>query len=185
MDSDHRLHVTTSWHTRLTVPFDGPDHQLSAWLCLVFLLSLSRAGLFLFFALGISSANKLYLLLLSVFGSIIATVVSKALLLSEFYFPSMSMVFFQSFDIKSFSSLEYFFNLICPLKVQWIAMVFYHLDGLVLLTEATFTLSICALLLIYWMRKVTTASKSFSYLSALSVVASVNNLSQLMPFNSY
>ena len=49
--------------------------------------------------------------------------------------------------------------------------------GLVWLTEATFTLGVGALLLIYWVRKVTTALKSFFYLSgcALTVATAVDN----------
>ena len=157
---------------------------------------LSRAESFLMLALGFSSANKLSLLLFSVFASSTATLASKALLLSGVFLTLMSPAFFQSSNscwccdiikIVSYSSLEYFFNSIFPLKVQCVALVLCYLAGLVCATEATFTLGVGAILLIYWVKKVTTVSKLFLYLSgcALTVATAVDNLSHLMPFNRY
>ena len=78
-------------------------------------------------------------------------------------------------------------NSIFPLKVTQVVLVFSHLTGLVWATEVTFTLSVGALLLTYWVMKVTTASKSFLFLSgcALTVATAVDSLSHLMPFNRY
>ena len=49
-------------------PFDGPNHQISEWYCLVLFPFLLRTGLFLLLVLGFLSANKLSLLLFSVFA---------------------------------------------------------------------------------------------------------------------
>ena len=87
----------------------------------------------------------------------------------------------------SYSSLEYFFNSIFHLNVPQLSLVFCYLAGLVGSTDATFTLGVGALLMKYWVRKVTTASKSFSYLPgcALTVANAVDNLLHLIPFNRY
>ena len=145
--------------------------------------------------MGFTSANKLSLLLFSDFASSMATLASKALLLSGVFLPFMSPALFLSSynywhcatDIESYSSLEYFFNSIFPLKVLQLALVFCLLAGLVCVTDATFTLGVGAFLSMYWVRKATTASKSFSYLSgcALTAATAVDNLSHLMPFNRY
>ena len=60
-------------------------------------------------------------------------------------------------------------------------------SSLVLVTEATFTLSTGALLSIYLMRMATTVSKSFSYLSGCDLTAAndVDNLTCPMPFNHH
>ena len=135
------------------------------------------------------------LLLLLVFASSMATAASKVLLLSGVFLPFISLAFFQSsyncwcsaIDIELYSFLEYFFNFIFPLKVKLVVIVFCCLVGLVRPTEATFTLSVGALLSIYLVRKMTTASKSFSYLSVyvLAAVTSVDNFSHLCPFSRY
>ena len=49
-------------------------------------------------------------------------------------------------NIESYSSLEYYFNSVFPLKVQQVVLVFCHLAGLVWATEATLTLSDAAFL---------------------------------------
>ena len=111
--------------------FDGPDHQMSAPLLLLLVLFLSLVWLFLL----LSSHCYLFF----VFASRTATVASKALLLSGFFLPFMSPIFFWSsyncwhcaVDIESYSSLEYFFNSIFPLKVPWLVLVFCHLASLV------------------------------------------------------
>ena len=53
--------------------------------------------------------------------------------------------------------------------------------------EANFTLGVGLLFSIYWVRKATTASKSFSYLSgwAFTTTTVMDNLSHLMLFNRY
>ena len=122
-----------------------------------------------------------------------ATLASKALLLSGVFLPFTSLDFFESSyncwcwaaNIVSYSSYEYFFN--SSLKVPQLALVFCLLAGLVRGTFATFTLGVDAFLSIYWVKKVTTASKSFSYLSGctLTVVTAVDNLSHLLLFNRY
>ena len=129
--------------------------------------------------------NKLYSLLLFVFAYSMITLSSKTLLLSGVFLPLVCLAFFwKSYnghfvvDIELFSSLEYFFNSIFPLKVSWVALVFCHLAGLLCPTEATFTLDVGALLSSYLLRETTTVSNSFSYLSGctLTVVAAVDNL---------
>ena len=123
--------------------------------------------------MSISSANKLSLLLLSIFASSTATVAFKALLVSGVFLPFMSPAFFQSsftcccyaINIESYSFLEYFFNSIFPLKVPPLLLVFCCMAGLVWAMYATFTSSVVCNLLIYLVRKAITASKSLSYLS--------------------
>ena len=167
----------------LLSPFDRPGHQVSAWLCLVQFPFLLRTELFLL-TLSFSSANKLSLLLLFVFTSSMATLASKALLLSWVFLPFISPAFFLNshncwccaIDIESYFSLEYF-NTVFPLKVLWVAVVFCHLAGLFWSTEVTFTLGVNALLSMYWMRRVTTASKFFLHLSKCALTAAVENLS--------
>ena len=99
-------------------PVYNPDHQVSSPLCLVLFSFLSRADFFLLLALGFSSANKLSFQLLSVFASSMATLASKALLLSGVFLPLMSPAFFQSLNscwhcainAKPYSSVDYFFS---------------------------------------------------------------------------
>ena len=134
-----KFNETSFQLTGLTIPFDGPNHQLSAWICLLPLPFQSRAGLFLLLALGIFSANKLSLLLLSVFASSMATLASKALLLSEVFLPFRNPTLSWSscncchcaINMKSYFFLEYFFNLIFHLKGPWAEQVFYLLADLV------------------------------------------------------
>ena len=147
--------ITLGWLS----PFDGPNHQVSAWYCLVPLPFLSRAGLLLLLALGLSiSANKLSLLLFSDFASSMATLAYKALLLSWVFLPFMSPALFRSSyncwccatNIESYSSCEYFLNSIFPLKVSQFVLVFCLLAGLVWVMDATLTLGAGAFLSIYW-----------------------------------
>ena len=166
-----RLNKTVPQLSLLTVPFNGSKYQVFASLCQVSLPFLSRDGLFLLLTLGFSSANKLSLLLFSVFVSSAATLSSKALPLSVVYLHFMSPAFLQSLyncccwaiNIKSYSSLEYLFKLIFPMKRAWSALVSCLLEDLVSATEATFTLGAGAPLSMYCVWNVTTASKSFSY----------------------
>ena len=123
------------------------------------------------------------------------TLASKALLLLWVFLPFMCTVFFWSSyncwcwttSIESYSSLEYFFNAIVSLKVPPLALVFCLLAVLVYVTHATFTLGVGAFLSVYWVRKATTASKSFLYQSGCTLTAAtaVDNLLHLMLFNSY
>ena len=124
-----------------------------------------------------------------------ATLASEDLLLSGVFLPSMSLAFFLSLYsycccaayIELHASLQYLLNLIFPLKVSQLVLVFCHLEGLACMTDATFTLGVCDLFSIYWVTKATTASKSLSYLSgcALTAATTVDNLLHLMPFNRY
>ena len=115
-------------------PFDSPDHHATAWLCLVLLPFFVKGWI-----LGFSSRNKLSLLLCSVFASSVATLASKALLLSGVFFFFKSPALYQSsfncccsvVDIGSYSSLEHFLNSIFPLKVPWLGLVICHLADLV------------------------------------------------------
>ena len=140
-----------------------------AQLCLVPL------PLFLLLAFGFSFVNKLSLLQLSLFASSIATLAYRALLLSGVFLPFRSPALHLSsyncchcaFNIESYSSLEYFFNSIFPLEVPWLVLVFCHQASLIWAREATLTLGAGPLLLIYWMRNVTTASKFFSFCRVL------------------
>ena len=135
MDGTQRLNITISQHIGPTVPSQWINHQVSVWLCLVLPPFISNNGLFLLLALGFSYANKLSLLLLSVFAFSMASLASKALMLSGVFLPFMVMAFFWSsynfwcfaIDIESYSSLQYFFNSIFPLKVPWVVLVFCHL----------------------------------------------------------
>ena len=128
---------------------------------------------------GLFIGDKLSLLLFSVFTFSVATLNSKALVLSIVFLPSMSPAFFQSLyncwhdaiDIELYSSLEHFFDLIFLLKVPLVVLVFCHLAGLVRPLEAIFELGDGALLLMYWVRKATIAPKSFSYLSGCTLIA--------------
>ena len=116
--------------------FDGSYNQVFTWVCLIPLSFLSRAGLFLSSALGLSSGNKLSLLLLSVFAFCMITLVSEALPLYKVFLPFMSTAFFDSsyiywhcaIDIESCSSLEYFFHSIFSLKVSCLVQffLFFH-----------------------------------------------------------
>ena len=151
--------------------FNGPNHQASSRLFLVLFPFLSRAGLFLLLAVGLTSANKLSLLLYSDFASSMATLASEALLLSGVFLPFMGLALFWSWyncwscatDIESYSSLEYFFNSTFPLKVLQLLLVFCLLAGLFWEMNATFTLGDCAFSVnvLGWERKVMTASKFF------------------------
>ena len=85
MDESQKLNSSLGWLS----PFNGSNHQVSAWFCLVLLPFLSRARLFLLLALGFSSVNKLLSLLLSIFASIMATLDFKALLLWGSSHPSV------------------------------------------------------------------------------------------------
>ena len=146
-------------------PFNGPDHQLSSWLCLMPLSFLSRSGLFLLFALGFLSVNKLSLLKLFVLTSSADTLASK-----PYSFWSLlslrSTVLCQSsyycchctINIESYFFLEYSFNSIFPLKVSWARLVFCLLTGLDWAMDTTFTLGVVTCLSMYSVRKATTAS---------------------------
>ena len=174
-------------------PFHSPDIKYLQALSSDVLLSV-KCGLLLLLALSFSSANKLSLILLSVIASSAINLASKSLLLSWVFFPLMSLAVFQSsyscwhcaINIEYFS-LEYFFNSIFPLKVAWVALLLCCLTGLFCPTEATFTIGVSALLLMYLVSKFTTASIFFSYLSGCSLTAAnaVDNLSRLIMFSRY
>ena len=93
-DSAQRLEKTAP---QLAGLINSPNHEVYARFCLVSLTFLSKAGLiFLSLALGLSSGNKLSLLLSSVFASSMVTWASTVLLLSGVFLPFMCPDFFQS-----------------------------------------------------------------------------------------
>ena len=63
-------------------------------------------------------------------------------------------------DIQSYSSLEYYFNSIFPLKVPQTVLFFCLLVDLAWAIEATSTLDVGYCLSLYWVSKSATASKS-------------------------
>ena len=108
-------------------------------------------------------------LLLSCYASSMATLASKALLFSWVFLPlrrpslcqrSYNHCFF-AINIEFYSSLEYFFNSIFPLKVILEPLVFCFFAEM----DAALTLDFGPHLSMYCVRNVTTALKSFSYLS--------------------
>ena len=156
--------ITLGW----LCPIDGPNHQYlhgSVWFCFSFYQGLGYFYYQLWF----------FICKLALIASVICFCFKCGH--SSFYSSAafwgflvlISLVFFWSsyrywsctIDIESYSSVEYFFNSIFPLKVSWVVMVFCHMAGLFWLTKATFTLGVGALLLIYWLRNVTTLLKSF------------------------
>ena len=152
-------------------------------LSLVLLPFLPRVELFLLLALGILSGKKLALLQ-CLFSFSMALLTFKALLLSVIFLSFISHVFSGAHITVgalslTLSHLEYLFNLVSPLKVQWVVQVLCHFEGWVWLTEATFMLGIGALLLMNLERQETTASKSFSHLSWCTPIVgtAVDNLS--------
>ena len=174
--------------------FDGSDHQVSTWLCLVLLPFLSRAGLFLLLALGFFFVNKLssllflFLLLMWPLWPLKLCCFLGLITLYEFSFL-LKLVQLLALCHWHWAILlpEYFFKSIFPLKGPQAALVLCCMAGLVLPTEATFTLSVGALLSIYWMTKMTTVSNSFLYLfgCTLTVARTVDNILRLMSFNRY
>ena len=133
--------------------------------------SLSVKGcMFVLLALGFSSANKLLLILSTSFESRVAYLVSKALLLSVVLLPFKSLALHWSkynccccaVNIEPYSSLEYFFNSIFPLKVTQTVLVFCHLAGLIWATDATSILGVGSHLLIHCMKKAMAACPSFA-----------------------
>ena len=77
-------------------------------------------------------------------------------------------------DIESYSSLEYFFSSSFPLKEPWLALISCCLTAWSDQQRQPSN-SVSNLLLIHWVKKACTVSKSFLYLSgwALTVVTSV------------
>ena len=146
---------------------------MSAWLLHVLHPFLSMAGLFLLLALGFSSANNCSLLLLSVFTLSMAILASKASSLSWAFLPLMSPAFFWSS-----------YNCYCC-AMDNAGLLHLGMSGLG--NGRTFYTWFRCSFFWYYKKKVTTAMKSFLYLSEyfLMVGTALNNLSPLMPLSRY
>ena len=140
LDGGQRLNITSFQHTGLTVSYQWPSLlKVCMTLSGAMFSFLPRAGLFLLLALGFSTTNKLSLLLSSGFTSSAATLASKAVLFYQVFLPFLSPAFFWSSyncwccatNIEHYSSGEYFFNSIFPLKVPQLVLVLCLLAGLV------------------------------------------------------
>ena len=170
-------------------PINGLNHQVAAWLCVVLLPFLSMTWLLLLLALGLSSLNMLSLLLLSVFTSSMATLASKALILSGI------LPIFQSGFLLEFIQL---LALCCWHWVILLSWVFLQLN----LTFESATLSTGLLLLVrsgpadgsnLHIRckcfLVNVLGEKGNYCikiwCALTAVTAVDNLSHLVPFIRY
>ena len=99
-NSIQRLNNYDIYHYRLIFPLDDPNHQLPGWLCLVLFPFLSRSESLLLLLSGFSSVNKLYLLLVSIFASIMFTLTSNFLALSWVFLSKKT--YFGRFLSRSF-----------------------------------------------------------------------------------